>query len=452
MNKWFEQALFYHIYPLGFCGAPTINDLHSQPVSRLDKVGVWLDHIQDLGLNSIYLGPLFESTSHGYDTADYYSVDRRMGTNADLANLSQDIHKRGIHLILDGVFNHVGRDFWAFKDVIENGESSRYKDWFSNLCFGQSSPYNDPFSYDSWNGHFNLVKLNLDNPEVKDHLFNAVGMWIMDFGIDGLRLDTADCLNMQFIRELSAFCRGIRSDFWMMGEVIHGDYRQWVNPRALDSVTNYDAYKGLYSSHNDGNYFEIAFSLNRQFGDSGIYEDLLLYSFADNHDVDRVASSLEDTSQLLPLYTILFTMPGIPSIYYGSEWAITGAKEKGGDAALRPELDLTDFQDSPGKEKLVPCLKSLIELRKRSQALRSGKYCQVLVDHKQFAFARYTNDEVILVCVNSAENPAVIHLDLKAFSGQQLRDMLDSNISFSIENGSSTVTLAPNSGRIIKLE
>jgi cyclomaltodextrinase len=311
MNKWFEQALFYHIYPLGFCGAPTINDLHSQPVSRLDKVGVWLDHIQDLGLNSIYLGPLFESTSHGYDTADYYSVDRRMGTNADLANLSQDIHKRGIHLILDGVFNHVGRDFWAFKDVIENGESSRYKDWFSNLCFGQSSPYNDPFSYDSWNGHFNLVKLNLDNPEVKDHLFNAVGMWIMDFGIDGLRLDTADCLNMQFIRELSAFCRGIRSDFWMMGEVIHGDYRQWVNPRALDSVTNYDAYKGLYSSHNDGNYFEIAFSLNRQFGDSGIYEDLLLYSFADNHDVDRVASSLEDTSQLLPLYTILFTMPGM---------------------------------------------------------------------------------------------------------------------------------------------
>ena len=278
MNNWFKQALFYHIYPLGFCGAPAANDFHSQPVSRLEKVGDWLDHIQGMGLNAIYLGPLFESTSHGYDTADYFTVDRRLGTNEDLAKLSRDLHKRGMHLILDGVFNHVGRDFWAFKDVIVYGEASRYKDWFSNLRFGQSSPYNDPFSYESWNGHFNLVKLNLDNPEVKDHLFNAVAMWIRDFGIDGLRLDTADCLNMQFIRELSAFCRGIRPDFWMMGEVIHGDYRQWVNPKGLDSVTNYEAYKGLYSSHNDGNYFEIAYSLNRQFGGGGMYEDLLLKS------------------------------------------------------------------------------------------------------------------------------------------------------------------------------
>ena len=235
---------------------------------------------------------------------------------------------------------------------------------------------------------------------------------------------------MQFIRELSAFCRGIRPDFWMMGEVIHGDYRQWVNPKGLDSVTNYEAYKGLYSSHNDGNYFEIAFSLNRQFGDGGIYEDLLLYSFADNHDVDRVASSLKDTSHLLPLYTILFTMPGIPSIYYGSEWGITGAKEKGGDAALRPELDLTDFQDSPGNENLVPWIKSLIDLRKRSQALLSGKYRQVLVDHKQFAFARYTVDEIVLVCVNSDEKPAVIQLDLKVFSGKAIAGYAGSGDQF----------------------
>lgn len=452
MNTWFEQALFYHIYALGFCGTPATNDFYSQPVSRLDKVGDWLDHIQDLGLNAIYLGPLFESTSHGYDTADYYTVDRRLGTNADLANLSREMHARGMHLILDGVFNHVGRDFWAFKDVIEKGESSRYKDWFSNLCFGQASPYNDPFSYESWNGHFNLVKLNLDNPEVKDHLFNAVAMWIREFGIDGLRLDTADCLNMQFMRELSAFCRGIRPDFWMMGEVIHGDYRQWVNPKSLDSVTNYEAFKGLYSSHNDGNYFEIAFSLNRQFGDGGIYKGLSLYSFADNHDVDRVASTLKDSTHLQPLYTILFTKPGIPSIYYGSEWGITGSKEKGGDAALRPELDLAGFQDSPGNENLAPWIKSLIDLRKRSEALRSGKYHQVFVDHNQFAFARYVTDEVVLVCVNSDKKPVIIHLDLKPFFGKQLIDMQDSEMSCPVDNGSCTVTLAPNCGRIFKLE
>jgi cyclomaltodextrinase / maltogenic alpha-amylase / neopullulanase len=452
MNKWFEQALFYHIYTLGFCGSPAANDFRSQPVTRLKKVGEWLDHIQDLGLNAIYLGPLFESTSHGYDTADYYTVDRRLGTNADLANLSRDVHKRGMHLILDGVFNHVGRDFWAFKDVTVNGESSWYKDWFSNLRFGQSSPYYDPFSYESWNGHFNLVKLNLDNSEVKDHLFNAVGMWIRDFGIDGLRLDTADCLNMQFIRELSAFCRDIRPDFWMMGEVIHGDYRHWVNPKALDSVTNYEAYKGLFSSHNDGNYFEIAFSLNRQFGEGGIYKDLLLYSFADNHDVDRVASTLNDSNNLLPLYTILFTMPGTPSIYYGSEWGITGVKEMGGDSALRPELVLADFKNNPGKVNMVPWIKSLIDLRKRSQALRSGKYRQILVDHKQFAFARFTSDEVILVCVNSDEKPVQIHLNLKTFSHNQLRDMQDPEICFPIENGDCYIELAPNCGRLFKLE
>ncbi|HEX7568085.1 MAG TPA: alpha-amylase family glycosyl hydrolase, partial [Anaerolineaceae bacterium] len=340
MKNWIEKAIFYAIYPLGFCGAPPGNDFSAPPQARLEQVHTWLDHIQTLGANALYLGPVFESSAHGYDTADYYWVDRRLGSNETLAQLSASLHQRGMRLVLDGVFNHVGRHFWAFRDLLEHGESSPYRDWFCNLRFDRRSPYNDPFSYEGWNGHYELVKLNLGNPQVRDHLFGAVETWVCQFDIDGLRLDAADCLDLNFLKELSAFCRSLKPDFWLMGEVIHGDYRRWANPETLDSVTNYECYKGLYSSHVDRNYFEIAYALNRQSGPGGIYRDLLLYNFADNHDVDRVASSLANPAHLYTLYILLFSMPGVPSIYYGSEWGIEGKKSNGSDLPLRPWLDL----------------------------------------------------------------------------------------------------------------
>ena len=373
MNYWFENARFYHIYPLGLCECPQNNDFLLSPNPRLEKLHAWLDHIQELGQNALYLGPVFESTTHGYDTADYFQVDRRLGTNETLASLSEDIHSRGMHLVLDGVFNHVGRDFWAFKDLQIHGENSKYRHWFSNLRFNEKSPYNDPFSYDCWNGNFNLVKLDLENQDVKDHLFSAVSMWIRDFKIDGLRLDTADCLSFTFMRDLSALCKSIRPDFWLMGEVIHGDYRQWTNAEMLDSVTNYEVYKGLYSSHNESNYFEIAYSLNRQFGEGGIYKGLNLYTFADNHDVNRVASELMDQNHLVPLYTLLFTIPGIPSIYYGSEWGIIGIREKGSDQGLRPAIQLHEQQNKCVDSHLVPILKNLIETPKEFTGLANGR-------------------------------------------------------------------------------
>jgi len=452
MQPWFKNACFYHIYPLGLCGCPGNNDFNSASVPRLERLNPWLDHMVDMGMNAVYLGPVFESTSHGYDTADYYHVDRRLGSNETLVNLSREMHNRGIRLVLDGVFNHVGRNFWAFSDVQKNLDASKYKDWFSNLEFGKVSPYNDPFSYEGWNGHSSLVKLNLKNPEVKDHLFNAAAMWIDTFNIDGIRLDTADCLDMQFMKELSSFCRSIKPDFWLMGEVIHGDYRSWVNPETLDSVTNYEVYKGLFSSHNDANFFEIAYSLNRQFGDGGMYADTLLYSFADNHDVNRVASELKEPAHLSTLYTILFTMPGIPSIYYGSEWGITGAKENGRDEPLRPELHLEDFRGTQADQSLLTTIKSLIQIRNESIALQTGKYKQMVLDHKQFAFARYTPDEAVLVCVNSSRDPIEISVDTPPFMGGFLRDMRDPKISFTVERGNCTIALDGYSGRILKFE
>ncbi len=214
-QHWANEAVFYHIYPLGFSGAPTRNDLGSPPVNRLDKIGQWLPHIQSLGVNALYLGPLFESSAHGYDTADYFRVDRRLGSNQDLVNLSDMMHKHGMRLILDGVFNHVGRDFWAFRDLQQNGEASPYHEWFDGIRFGETSPYGDNFTYQPWEGHYDLVRLNLRDADVRAHIFEAVRIWFEEFKIDGLRLDVAYLLDEDFLRELSAFCKSLRPDFWL---------------------------------------------------------------------------------------------------------------------------------------------------------------------------------------------------------------------------------------------
>ena len=261
MSGWARDAVFYHIYPLGFCGAPEYNDF-SAPVPRLDKLYDWIGHLKDLGVTALYLGPVFQSTKHGYDTADYFQIDGRLGDNEGFAKLCGALHEAGIKVVLDGVFNHVGRDFWAFQDVQKNGQGSPYCGWFHDLNFGGPSPLGDPFWYTAWQGHYELVKLNLRNPDVVAHLLEAVGMWMDTFHIDGLRLDAADCVDFDFFRALKAFVRGKDPDFWLMGEIIHGDYARWANPELLDSVTNYECWKGLWSAHNTKNYFEIAHSLH----------------------------------------------------------------------------------------------------------------------------------------------------------------------------------------------
>ena len=336
MRTWLEDAVLYHVYPLGALGAPARNDFSAPPSPRLQALHAWVESAADLGANTLYLGPVFESSAHGYDTADYFNVDRRLGDAEDLAGVSEALHRRGMRLLLDGVFHHVGRDFWAFRDVLAAPDRSAFRHWFFLDPRGRS-PYGDPFSYEGWRGHFDLVKLNVHHPEVKSHLFEAVRTWRQKFGIDGLRLDVADVLDLDFQRELARECRALRSDFGLLGEVIHGDYRRWIGPDQLDSVTNYELYKGLYSSHNDENYFELAHSLSRQFGPRGLYERLPLCTFVDNHDVDRIASRLREPAEIYPLHLLLFTIPGVPAIYYGSEWGIDG-KKSAGDPALRPAL------------------------------------------------------------------------------------------------------------------
>ncbi len=446
MATWIDTAIFYHIYPLGLLGAPERNDLDAPRADRLRGLMPWVDHASDLGATALYLGPLFESSTHGYDTVCYTEVDRRLGSNDDLRDVIAHAHERGMRVVLDGVFNHVGRDFATFRDLQERGEASPYRDWFAGVDFSQSSPLGDPFAYESWNGHFGLVKLNLANTEVREHLFDAVRGWFRDFGIDGIRLDAADAIDHDFLRALAAVCRDANPDCWLLGEVIHGDYTQWANPAMLDATTNYEAFKGLYSSFNDHNLFEIAYSLNREFGDGGVYRGLPLYSFADNHDVDRVASLLDDPAHLAPLYAILFTMPGVPAVYYGSEWGMEGEKRNGNDAPLRPALSWpVDTAAMPHPE-LEETIRTLARIRQANPSLRHGSYAQLEVASEQLAFLREDEGSVAVVAVNASHEPAPMRIELSGMDGTELVDALEPGFRATVAAGELDLGNVPTCG------
>ena len=418
---WYNESVIYQIYPFGFCGAPRQNDGILQ--SRIRKVADITEHLVKLGVNAVYFCPVFESSAHGYDTSDFTRIDVRLGTNEDFKFVCDTLHQNGIKVILDGVFNHVGRDFFAFLDIKEKKWDSPYKDWFY-INFDGNSSYNDGFWYEGWEGHYELVKLNLDNPEVKNYLLSCVGGWIDYFGIDGLRLDVAYMLNRQFMRELSAFCRAKKNDFFLAGEMIHGNYREIVCDGMLQSATNYECYKGIYSSFNSMNMFEIAHSLRNRFGseDWCMYRGLQLIGFVDNHDVTRLASSLTNKNHIIPSYGILFGMPGIPCIYYGSEWGIEGRKEDGDDA-LRPEINTVEFNE------ISKFISKAARIHRESKALCYGNFNVLHLTNKQFVFERAFEDERIIVLINADANEYTAYFDAKANSGTEL--LTGTNFDFS---------------------
>ena len=393
---WVYNSIFYQIYPLGFCDAPTHND--GQCVPRIRHLALWADYLRELGVDSLLLNPVFESDNHGYDTRDFKKIDCRLGTNEDFAQVCQDLHDHGIKIVLDGVFNHVGRGFWAFRDVQEEKWDSPYKDWFY-LNFDGNSAYDDGFWYEGWEGHYELVKLNLQNPAVVDYLLECVRFWVETFDIDGLRLDVAYSLDHHFMRRLRSFTGELKPDFVLIGEVLFGDYNQIVNEDMLHSCTNYECYKGLYSSLNSMNLFEIAHSLHRQFGPDPwcIYRGKHLMTFADNHDVTRLASILTNKQHIPLAYGLLFGMPGIPCLYYGSEWGEAGEKAPDNDYALRP------YFEKPKPNELTEFIKKLIHLRQKSDALCSGSYQNVVITNHQLIFERAAEQERILVAVNASE-------------------------------------------------
>ena len=440
--NWINDTVFYNIYPLGFCGAPDFNDF--QLTYRLDKLYDFIPHFKKMGVNAVLFNPVFESTRHGYDTIDYYKIDSRLGDNESFRKICDALHENGIRVLLDGVFNHVGRDFFAFKDVQQYGYSSIYCSWFQNLRFDGISPYGDSFTYEGWAGHYNLVKLNLQNDFVVDHLLDAVRYWIDEFDIDGLRLDAANCIDINFFKKLKKACIEKKPDFWMFGEIISGDYNRWANPEALDSITNYDVYKALYSCHNDRNYFEFAHSIDRQHGDWGIYKNLYLYNFADNHDVTRVASIIRDKALLKNVYTLLYTMPGAPSIYYGSEFAVEGRVQNGTDHDVRREMNLNALEN-PDYE-LFEHICKLGKIKHTLEAFQTGSYKNETIQLEHLCYSMKTDGQKVYVLLNQSNEPRRIGINT-GFHGV-LTDVLNDNTPYPC-SGYTEIIVEPKSSMIL---
>ena len=457
---WAFDTTFYQIYPLGFCGVPRVNEAEPSAAAGecgaqaatvepapIRKIADWADYLQGLGIGAVILNPVFESDSHGYDTRDLTRIDHRLGANADFAAVCAVLHEHGIRVVLDAVLNHVGRGFWAFQDLRAHGWESRYRDWFITNFDGDSA-YGDGFWYEGWEGHFELVKLNLRNPEVVDYLLGCIRGWREEFGIDGLRLDVAYSLDHDFLRRLHGLSRELApdGDFVLIGETLHGDYNQLVNPEMLDSCTNYECYKGLYSALNSRNMFEIAHSLHRQFGPDPwcIYQGKHLLSFADNHDVTRLASILADPACVHPAYGVLFGMPGIPCLYYGSEWGATGEKGARDDFDLRPSFA------APEPNGLTDFIAHLITVRgghaegvavedavRAGRALCYGGYRNVHIASEQLLFERPCGGASVLVAVNAASSPVTVRVG--ELSGAFI-DLLDDGASVDFDG---SLELAP---------
>lgn len=437
---WYDEAVFYHIYPLGLAGAPKQND-YGEPVHRLNTLLPWVDHIKEIGGSALYIGPLFESVGHGYETTDYKKLDSRLGTNEDLTAFVAYCHEQGIKVIFDGVFNHTGRDFFAFKDIQANRENSHYKDWYCNVNFWGNNEYNDGFSYDNWGGYNLLVKLNQKNPAVVDYICDVIRFWVSEFDVDGIRLDAADVLDFDFMKALRRTANEVKPDFWLMGEVIHGDYSRWVNGETLHSVTNYTLHKALYSGHNDHNYFEIAHTV-RRLQNMGT---LKLYNFVDNHDVERIYTKLTNKAHFAPVHVLLYTLPGVPSIYYGSEFGIEGRKEYGSDDSLRPALNIEDYKDSVKTNPCTALIAALGKVRQAVPALSYGSYDELMLTNRQFAYARDLDGTRVIVSVNNDDAPAGMHLAagnctayIGALSGEKV----------SVQDGHINITQPANSGEI----
>ena len=439
---WYDEAVFYHIYPLGLTGAPKQNS-YGEPVHRLNTLLTWISHIKEIGCNAIYIGPLFESVGHGYETTDYKKLDSRLGTNEDLKNFVAECHKQGIRVILDGVFNHTGRDFFAFQDIKNHRENSQYKDWYCNVNFGGNNSFNDGFSYENWGGYDLLVKLNQHNPAVKEYICDVIRFWVSEFDIDGIRLDAADVLDFDYMKALRHVANEVKPDFWLMGEVIHGNYSRWANDGTLHSVTNYMLHKALYSGHNDHNYFEIAHTI--KYVNDMVGSNLKLYSFVDNHDVERIYTKLKNKAHFMPVHVMLYTLPGIPSLYYGSEFGIEGRKEKISDDSLRPALNYEDYKDAINTNPCTKLIAALGKIRQNTPALCYGNYQELELQTTHYAYARNLDGKSVITTVNNGDNDAYMNLVcgdsaeyVGALSGERV----------SVNGGRIQVRVAANSGEI----
>ena len=390
--RWPDHAIWWHVYPLGFAGAErAARPAGTPPEPRLARLAGWLDHLVGLGCNGLALGPVFASETHGYDTVDHYRIDPRLGGRDDLERLIDEASQKGVRILLDGVFNHVGRGFRPFADVMADGDHSPYRNWFHP-------------DLRTFEGHDRLVTLNHAEPEVADYVADVMTHWL-ERGIDGWRLDAAYAVPPPFWRTVTDRARARFPDAWFVGEVIHGDYTRLIEHTGFDSLTQYELWKAVWSSLNDRNFFELAHALDRH---NAMLDTFAPQTFLGNHDVTRIASRLDEPRHRDHALVVLLTVGGVPSIYAGDEFGFEGIKEErvGGDDAIRPA-----FPDRPEETSgyAGPCHRlhqELIGLRRRHPWLVRAQTTVATLTNTALSYTVGHGAERIAVVLNSDGQPA----------------------------------------------
>jgi cyclomaltodextrinase / maltogenic alpha-amylase / neopullulanase len=398
---WVTDAIWWQVHPLGFVGAEPAALPGGEVHHRLPHLQRWLDHLLALGCNGLALGPVFASGTHGYDTVDHFRVDPRLGDDADLDALVAAARERGVRVLLDGVFNHVGREHPAFRAVVDQGPQAPTADWFRLHWPADWSPGTPPGA-DVFEGHDILVELDHDSPAVVDLVTRVMRHWL-DRGADGWRLDAAYAVPPSFWARVLPAVRATHPDVYVVGEVIHGDAPRIVAEGGLDSVTQYELWQAVWHGVEERNLFELAWSLRRHGEFLGSF---VPWTFVGNHDVTRIASQLSDTRHLPHVLVVLFTVGGTPAVWSGDEHAFRGVKEHrpGGDDAVRPPFPEDPSQLSPLGAPTFALHQELIGLRRRHRWLHTAAPEQVHVANEQLVYAVAGDGERLLVALNLADS------------------------------------------------
>jgi len=380
---WIEHTIWWHVYPLGFAGADTTGADRS-PGDGLRRLIPWLDHVIELGANGLALGPVFASSTHGYDTIDWFRVDPRLGGEEDLVALIDAAHEKGVRVMLDGVFNHVGPEFPAVL-------AARRDPGSAGARMLRRTPDG---ALDTFEGHGGLIALDHEQPEVARTVAEAMTYWA-DRGADAWRLDAAYAVPPAFWTRVLPTVRARHPDVWVVGEVLHGDYADIVARSGIDSVTQYELWQGIWHGIDDGNMHELAWALQRH---NGFLDAFVPMTFVGNHDVTRIATQIRDARHRSHAIALLFALGGVPSVYYGDEYGLEAVKEErfGGDDAIRPAFPASpDHPVEAARPDVYALHRALIGVRRRHPWLHRARTRTVAV----------TNETLVLDVVPAPSEP-----------------------------------------------
>jgi cyclomaltodextrinase len=387
MPDWVRHAIWWQVYPLGFVGAFPAAPPPGPGEHRLSRLVNWLDHAIELGASGVTLGPVFASRTHGYDTTDHFRIDPRLGDDTDFDRLIGEAHRRGLRVLLDGVFNHVGTEFPRYRAAIEHADPEAVQ-WFRGR----------PGRFHTFEGHGELVTLNHGNPAVVDYAVEVMGHWLSR-GADGWRLDAAYAVPESFWAQVLPRVRAAHPDAWFVAEVIHGDYSGFVQGSTADSVTQYELWKAIWSSLNDRNFHELDWALQRH---NGFLETFSPLTFVGNHDVTRIASKLDRPEHLGHALVVMFTTGGVPSIYAGDELGYRGIKEDraGGDDDVRPEFGSPPTMSGGNDADVLNLHRYLIGLRRRNPWLHESRTSALRLENRFYLYETRCGENALTVALN----------------------------------------------------